>query len=107
MSASSMLPPAAPAARSAGARICSRGLDAVGLRAVVRGQRRHRGLVQILARVKKTPAQQYLIVGLIPLVPGATLYYAMSAVVQQDWHRRSSTATGSRPSCSASRPASV
>ena len=31
------------------------------------------------------PAQQYLIVGLIPLVPGATLYYAMSAVVQQDW----------------------
>ena len=40
---------------------------------------------EILARVKKTPAQQYLIVGLIPLVPGATLYYAMSAVVQQDW----------------------
>ena len=33
---------------------------------------------EILARVKKTPAQQYL-------VPGATLYYAMSAVVQQDW----------------------
>ena len=31
---------------------------------------------EILARVKKTPAQQYLIVGLIPLVPGATLYYA-------------------------------
>ncbi|MFR5760910.1 MAG: threonine/serine exporter family protein [Oscillospiraceae bacterium] len=42
---------------------------------------------EILARVKKTPAQQYLIVGLIPLVPGATLYYAMSAVVQQDWAR--------------------
>ena len=40
---------------------------------------------EILARVKQTPAQQYLIVGLIPLVPGATLYYAMSAVVQQDW----------------------
>ena len=40
---------------------------------------------EILARIKKTPAQQYLIVGLIPLVPGATLYYAMSAVVQQDW----------------------
>ena len=26
---------------------------------------------EILARVKKTPAQQYLIVGLIPLVPAA------------------------------------
>ena len=39
---------------------------------------------EVLARVKKTPAQQYLIVGLIPLVPGAPLYYAMSALVQSD-----------------------
>ena len=36
---------------------------------------------EVLARVKKTPAQQYLIIGLIPLVPGRTLYYAMGALV--------------------------
>ena len=40
---------------------------------------------ETFARVKKTPAQQYLIIGLIPLVPGGTLYYAMSALVRQDW----------------------
>ena len=40
---------------------------------------------EALARVKKTPAQQYLIIGLVPLVPGGTLYYAMSALVRQDW----------------------
>ena len=40
---------------------------------------------EIMARLQKSPATVYLIVGLIPLVPGATLYYAMSAVVQQDW----------------------
>ena len=34
---------------------------------------------EVLARVKKTPAQQYLIIGLIPLVPGG------SALVRQDW----------------------
>ena len=42
---------------------------------------------EILARVKKTPAQQYLIVGLIPLVPGATLYYAMRAQAQFHGYR--------------------
>jgi len=40
---------------------------------------------EALARVKKTPAQQYLIVGLIPLIPGGTLYYAMEALITQDW----------------------
>lgn len=40
---------------------------------------------EVLARVKKTPAQQYLIIGLIPLVPGGTLYYFMYALVQQNW----------------------
>lgn len=40
---------------------------------------------EVLARVEKTPAQQYLIIGLIPLVPGGTLYYAMSALVRNDW----------------------
>ena len=40
---------------------------------------------EILARIKKTPAQQYLIVGLIPLIPGGTLYYVMNALVTQNW----------------------
>lgn len=63
---------------------------------------------EILARVKKTPAQQYLIVGLIPLVPGATLYYAMEC------RRPAGLGTGAVPRlpghglrARASRPASV
>ena len=32
---------------------------------------------EAFARLKKTPAIQYLIVGLLPLVPGGSLYYAM------------------------------
>ena len=39
---------------------------------------------ETFARVKKTPAQ-YLIIGRLPLGPGGTLYYAMSALVRQDW----------------------
>ena len=41
---------------------------------------------EVLARVKKTPLRSSTsIIGLIPLVPGGTLYYAMSALVRQDW----------------------
>lgn len=40
---------------------------------------------EVFARVKKTPAQQYLIIALVPLVPGGTLYYTMSALIRQDW----------------------
>ena len=40
---------------------------------------------EALARIKKTPAQQYLIIALVPLVPGGTLYYAMNALIRQDW----------------------
>ena len=42
---------------------------------------------EILARVKKTPASHYLIVGLIPLIPGSSLYYAMSCAVQGEWQQ--------------------
>lgn len=42
---------------------------------------------EILARIRKTPANQFLIIGLIPLVPGSTLYYMMSYAVQGDWVR--------------------
>ena len=34
---------------------------------------------EIAARIMKAPANQYLIVGLIPLLPGAPLYYTLSA----------------------------
>ena len=34
---------------------------------------------EVAARVMKAPANQYLIVGLIPLLPGAPLYYTLSS----------------------------
>ena len=40
---------------------------------------------EIAARVMKAPANQYLIVGLIPLLPGAPLYYTLSAAFDSDW----------------------
>lgn len=39
---------------------------------------------EIFARIMKTPANQFLIVGLIPLVPGAPLYRAMRSFVADD-----------------------
>ena len=39
---------------------------------------------ETLARIKKTPANQYLIVGLLPLIPGSSLFYAMQSLMQQD-----------------------
>ena len=40
---------------------------------------------EIAARIMKAPANQYLIVGLIPLLPGAPLYYTLSAAFDSDW----------------------
>ena len=37
---------------------------------------------ELMARVKKTPASHYLIIGIIPLVPGGSLYYCMSYAIQ-------------------------
>lgn len=39
---------------------------------------------EIMARVKKTPAITFLILGLIPLIPGSPLYYTMSNMVQKN-----------------------
>lgn len=39
---------------------------------------------EIAARLMKSPANQFLIVGLIPLVPGAPLYRAMRSFVSED-----------------------
>lgn len=40
---------------------------------------------EVAARVMKAPANQYLIVGVIPLLPGAPLYYTLSAAFVSDW----------------------
>lgn len=40
---------------------------------------------EVAARVMKAPANQYLIVGLIPLLPGAPLYYTLSSAFDSDW----------------------
>jgi len=39
---------------------------------------------EAFARLKKTPAIQYLIVGLLPLVPGGSLYYAMRELMERN-----------------------
>lgn len=39
---------------------------------------------EVMARVLKTPATVYLIPGLIPMVPGGSLYYTMAFLVQGD-----------------------
>ena len=39
---------------------------------------------ELLARFRRTPATLVVIPAVIPLVPGSSLYYAMSCVVQRD-----------------------
>lgn len=39
---------------------------------------------EVMARIKKTPAITYLILALIPLIPGSPLYYTMSNMVQKN-----------------------
>ena len=40
---------------------------------------------EVMARIKKTPASVFFIPSLIPHVPGASLFYCMSAAVKNDW----------------------
>lgn len=42
---------------------------------------------EVLARYLRTPATVFVIPAVIPLVPGSSLYYAMSCVVQRDLTR--------------------
>lgn len=42
---------------------------------------------EVAARIMKAPANQYLIVGIIPLLPGAPLYYTLSAAFAQNWQQ--------------------
>lgn len=39
---------------------------------------------EILARFRRTPATLFVIPGIIPLVPGSSLYYAMASAVRGD-----------------------
>ena len=40
---------------------------------------------EIFARLRKAPATLYLIIAVLPLIPGSTLYYTMSYGVQKKW----------------------
>lgn len=40
---------------------------------------------EIMARIQKVPATTYLILALIPSIPGGALYYTMSNVVMKKW----------------------
>lgn len=40
---------------------------------------------ECMARLQKTPVTVFLVSGAIPLIPGASLYYAMSSLMRQDW----------------------
>lgn len=40
---------------------------------------------EIMAYARKTPATVYLLPGLIPLVPGGSLYYTMNALIQKNY----------------------
>ena len=42
------------------------------------------GLAEVFARILKTPATVFLIIGIIPLVPGGGLYYTMESLVNGD-----------------------
>lgn len=42
-------------------------------------------LGEAFARLNKKPATLYITPGIIPLVPGAGMYYTMSALVEQDF----------------------
>jgi uncharacterized membrane protein YjjB (DUF3815 family) len=37
---------------------------------------------EVMARIRKCPAIGYLVLGLIPLIPGASLYYTMNYAVR-------------------------
>ena len=42
-------------------------------------------LAEILARVLKAPATIFLVIGIIPLVPGGGLYYTMDYLINQNY----------------------
>ena len=41
-------------------------------------------LAEIFARIFKTPATVFLIIGIVPMVPGSGIYYTMEALINGD-----------------------
>lgn len=41
-------------------------------------------LAEVFARIFKTPATVFLIIGIVPMVPGGGIYYAMEALINGD-----------------------
>lgn len=48
---------------------------------------------EIMARIRKYPALSYLVISLIPLIPGASVYYAMTHAVRGDMTSFADTGT--------------
>lgn len=42
-------------------------------------------LSELFARILKAPATIFLVIGIVPLVPGGGLYYAMDALINADY----------------------
>lgn len=40
---------------------------------------------ELMARIRKYPAISYLVISLLPLIPGAGIYYAAKCAIQGDW----------------------
>ncbi len=40
---------------------------------------------EIVARILKAPSNIYLVPGIIPLIPGGSLFYTTKAIVEGDW----------------------
>ena len=40
---------------------------------------------EIIARILKAPSNIYLVPGIIPLIPGGSLFYTTKAIVEGDW----------------------
>jgi uncharacterized membrane protein YjjB (DUF3815 family) len=50
-------------------------------------------LGELLARYYKKPATVYIIPGIVPLVPGAGMYYTMLALVEKDFYTAANKGT--------------
>lgn len=48
---------------------------------------------EVMARIRKYPALSYLVISLLPLIPGASVYYTMTYAVQGDMASFASTGT--------------
>lgn len=40
---------------------------------------------EVMARIRKAPVTLFLIISVVPMIPGGSLYYTMSYAVQKQW----------------------